>query len=167
MKARGVRPTTQRVKLAIFSMLGDSVIGNKVLDLYACTGALGLEAISRGAIHCDFVEKSSRNCRLISNNLKTMDVDTNVNVYQSETYKFLKYSEGGYDLVFLDPPFELDEWQVVMDEVSKPGLLREQGTVVAEHRFNFDLEDSYKTISRINNMSYGDSKVAIYEVVSG
>ena len=62
MKARGVRPTTQRVKLAIFSMLGDSVIGNKVLDLYACTGALGLEAISRGALHCDFVEKSSRNC---------------------------------------------------------------------------------------------------------
>ena len=69
--------------------------------------------------------------------------------------------------MFLDPPFELDEWQVVMDEVSKAGLLREQGTVVAEHRFNFDLEDSYKTISRINNKSYGDSKVAIYEVVSG
>ena len=84
MKAKGVRPTTQRVKLAIFSMLGDSVIDNKVLDLYACTGALGLEAISRGAIHCDF-----------------------------------------------------------------------------------DLEDSYKRISRINNKRYGDSKVTIYEVVSG
>ena len=72
-RAKGVRPTTQRVKLAIFSMLGTSIKDSKVLDLYACTGALGIEAISRGAMQCDFVEKSFRNCRLISRNLKTME----------------------------------------------------------------------------------------------
>ena len=88
-------------------------------------------------------------------------------MYQSEAYKFLKHSEGEYDLVFLDPPFELDEWQNVMEEVARPGLLNKRGMVVAEHRFNFDLEDSYGMIHRINNKTYGDSKIAIYEVVSG
>ena len=166
-RAKGVRPTTQRVKLAIFSMLGNSVIDSKVLDLYACTGALGIEAMSRGAMQCDFVEKSSRNCRLISKNLKIMELNSEGAVHRSEAYRFLKSSQGGYDMVFLDPPFELDEWENVMKEVGRAGLVNDGGTVVAEHRFNFDLEDSYGNINIINNKSYGDSKVTIYEVVSG
>ncbi len=166
-KAKGVRPTTQRVKLAIFSMLGSSVIGSKVLDLYACTGALGIEAMSRGALQCDFVEKSSRNCGLISKNLKTMELDLKGHVHQSEAFRFLKHSQGGYDVVFLDPPFELNEWGDVMKEVGRAGLINDGGRVVAEHRFKFDLEDSYGNINRVNNKSYGDSKVTIYEVVSG
>ena len=166
-RAKGVRPTTQRVKLAIFSMLGTSIKDSKVLDLYACTGALGIEAISRVAMQCDFVEKSFRNCRLISRNLKTMELDSKGEVHQAQVFRFLKLSDGGYDVGFLDPPFELDEWGDVMEEVGKVGLVNDGGTVVTEHRFNFDLEDSYGNINRINNKSYGDSKVTIYEVVSG
>ena len=162
-----MRPTTQRVKLAIFSMLGNSVIDSKVLDLYACTGALGIEAMSRGATQCEFVERSSRNCRLISKNLGIMELNSKGEVHQAEVFKFLKHSQGGYDIVFLDPPFELDEWQDVMKEVGKIGLVNNGGTVVAEHRFKIDLEDSYGNINRINNKTYGDSKVTIYEVVSG
>ena len=166
-KAKGVRPTTQRVKLAIFSMLGHSVINSKVLDLYACTGALGIEAISRGALQCDFVEKRSRNCGLISKNLKTMEVISKGEVHQAEVLRCLKRSQGGYDLGFLDPPFELNEWEDVMNEVGRVGLLNDGGTVITEHRFKSDLKESYGNINRIKDKSYGDSKVTIYEVVSG
>jgi|TARA_B100000959_G_scaffold71540_1_gene75863 16S rRNA (guanine966-N2)-methyltransferase len=166
-KGKGVRPTTQKVKLALFSMLGDTVTDSRVLDLYSCTGALGIEAISRGAVKCDFVEKVGRNCRLISNNLKIMDLDKVGKVHQSESYRFVEQSEGGYDMVFLDPPFELDDWDRVMCEVGKSGFVNDGGKVVAEHRSNLDLDSFYGNMNRINNKSYGDSKITIYEVVSG
>lgn len=167
VQGRGVRPTTQKVKLAIFSMLRNFVFDSKVLDLYACTGALGIEAISRGAKQCDFVEKKPRNCKLISKNLKIMELDSQGEVYQSEVFKFLNRSKGGYDMVFLDPPFDLDEWDDVMKELGKVRLLNDGGIVIVEHHLKFDLRDSYGTINRINHKSYGDSKVTIYEVASG
>ncbi|SVA37736.1 uncharacterized protein METZ01_LOCUS90590, partial [marine metagenome] len=166
-RGKGVRPTTQKVKLALFSMLGDAVVDSRVLDLYSCTGALGIEAISRGALKCDFVERVGRNCRLIADNLKIMGLDGVGEVHRGESFKFVEQSEGGYDMVFLDPPFELDDWDRVMCEVGKSGFVNKGGRVVAEHRSNMDLDSFYGNMNRINNKSYGDSKITIYEVVSG
>ena len=70
-------------------------------------------------------------------------------------------------MVFLDPPFDLDEWDDVMKELGKVRLLNDGGIVIVEHHLKFDLRDSYGTINRINHKSYGDSKVTIYEVASG
>jgi len=164
---KGVRPTTQKVKLALFSMLRDTVVDSRVLDLYSCTGALGIEAISRGALKCDFVERTRRNCRLISDNLKIMGLDKVGEVHRGESFKFVEQSEGGYDMVFLDPPFELDNWDTVMLEVGKSGFVNKGGRVVAEHRSDLDLHSFYGNMNRINNKGYGDSKISIYEVVSG
>ena len=166
-RAKGVRPTTQKVKLALFSMLRDTVVDSRVLDLYSCTGALGIEAISRGALKCDFVERTGRNCRLISNNLKIMGLDKMGEVHQGESFRFVEQSKGGYDVIFLDPPFELDDWDRVMCEVGKSGFVNNGGKVVAEHRSNLDLDCFYGNMNRINNKTYGDSKITIYEVVSG
>ena len=96
-----------------------------------------------------------------------MEVVSKGEVHQAEVLRFLKRSQGGYDLVFLDPPFELNEWEDVMNEVGRVGLLNDGGTVITEHRFKSDLKESYGNINRIKDKSYGDSKVTIYEVVSG
>ena len=112
----GIRPTTDRVKLAIFSIIGaEAVQGKKVLDLFACTGALGIDAISRGAQSAYFVERVQRNCRLIRDNLTRLGIGDLGMVEKSDCLKFLEREKGDFELVFLDPPFEEANWDKLMN----------------------------------------------------
>ena len=164
----GVRPTTDRVKLAIFSVIGiDAVLGKKVLDLFVCTGALGIEAISRGAESACFVERSQRNCKLIRDNLDDLGVGEVGLVEKSDSLKFIEKSEMDFGLVFLDPPFEEGNWDKIMNSLGNKDLVSPGGVVVAEHKASSDLSSSYGIITRFSEKRYGDSKVSFYEVKSG
>ncbi len=106
---KGTRPTMDRVRAAIFSSLGDLVPGARVLDLFAGSGALGIEALSRGADAATFVEHHGPTAGLIRRNLQATRLEGRGSVQQMDAYRFLDlYGEQGYDLVFADPPYLKD-----------------------------------------------------------
>jgi 16S rRNA (guanine966-N2)-methyltransferase len=106
---RGVRPTMDRVKAAIFSSLGDAVVGARVLDLFAGSGALGVEALSRGASSVVFVEEDRQSAQIIEGNLARTKLKGRVR--QQDVFEFLRHAPGAemFDVIFADPPYEKTE----------------------------------------------------------
>ena len=117
-----LRPTSDRVRGAIFSILGpDACVGAKVLDLYAGTGMLGIEALSRGAESAVFVEVDSTLVRRMRDNLREMSVNKRALVVRGRVERVLDDLDGGYDLVFADPPYRDEVWDELMDRLGKKG----------------------------------------------
>ena len=112
-----IRPTSNRVKEAMFNALYslDAIEGARVLDLFAGSGALGIEALSRGSAEAVFVEKSSRNAQLIRQNIEKCGLSEQSKVHIDEAIRWLRNNSGPWDLVILDPPYEFDEWENIFD----------------------------------------------------
>src|ERR1700761_9030792 len=108
----GLRPTPDRVRETLFNWLMPVIEGARCLDLFAGTGALGIEALSRGAAHVDFVESDAQLARMLRDNLARLK--QTASVLQSAASRFLESAGGEYDVVFLDPPFGDDLWDRVM-----------------------------------------------------
>ena len=158
----GLRPTSERVRAAVFSIIGpDAVEGKRVLDLYAGTGALGIDALSRGAAWVDFVERDGRMCRAIRGLLKQLSMDESARVHTGQVRKVLPRLEGGYDLVFADPPYESGELVNLLDDLEAPGLVADEATVVFEYRSNSGPIEPTGRFSHISDRKYGDTLVTI------
>ena len=163
---KGIRPTTEKVKLALFSIIGTaSVQSSKFLDLYACTGALGIEALSRGAEKAVFVEKLRRNCDLIEKNLNTLSIADRGVVIKSSVQRFLDTSTERFDIVLLDPPFEHDEWEKVMGCLGSGANVAQEGIVIGEHRSQVRLKNKYGNLEMDSTRQYGGSQLSIYRMV--
>jgi 16S rRNA (guanine966-N2)-methyltransferase len=164
---RGVRPTTEKVKLAIFSILGnDEIVDNSVLDLYSCTGAIGIESISRGAKFADFVENKMVNYKLINSNIKNLNIDKFAKVYRDNCLSYLNKINKEYGLIFADPPFELNEWTDLMGLIMENKLLTKGGKLITESSKHVDLCEQYESIKLYDRRTYGDSKISFYEVIN-
>src|SRR5687767_3100967 len=107
-----VRPTSDRLRETLFNVIADRVPGSRFLDLCAGSGAVGIEALSRGAAHATFVDRSRRSCQLIESNLELCRVpEEQRDIYCSEATEFLKqWDTDKWDVVFLDPPYKTDYW---------------------------------------------------------
>ena len=162
-KGTSLRPTSERVRQAIFSILGlEAVEGTRVLDLYAGTGTLSIEALSRGAAWADLVEAGARQARQIRENLRELSLEERSKVYQSKVQKALDTLPGEYDLVFADPPYDMQEWEPLMARLTEGELIREKGVVVVEHRHDTALAERYGRLVRVTSRRYGDTAVSIY-----
>ena len=162
-KAAGLRPTTERVRGAIFSILGQETCrGARVLDLYAGTGIMGIEALSRDASSADFVEVDGKLVRQIRDNLDDMSLSGKSRVYRAKVENVLGRLGGGYDLVFSDPPYRLDVWDQLMGAVGERGFVNEGGVVVLEYRFGTDVSETYGVLRQDMNRRYGDTAIAVY-----
>ncbi len=131
----GVRATTERVRAAIFNILTETQYRDRrALDLFAGTGSLGIEALSRGALRADFVERDRRQCAVIRDNLAALGYGSIGEVRQAEATRSLPHLPGGYALVLLDPPYRLGPFhQVLQAMADQPGLLTSDAMVVAGH----------------------------------
>jgi 16S rRNA (guanine966-N2)-methyltransferase len=133
---RGVRPTSDRVREALFSSLGRAVEGARVLDLFAGSGALGLEALSRGAASAVFVDSARRAREALARNLSATGFEPLARVIAGDALKSLEQlaREGArFDLVFLDPPYAADLCSRALERLGALGLLAPRAQVVAEH----------------------------------
>ena len=158
-----IRPTSERVRGAIYSLLGpNGARGRRVLDLYAGTGALGLEALSRGAAWVDFVEAGARQCRFIDAALKELRFDDRAHVYRGRAERVLRRLEGEYDLILIDPPYEMANLGLILDEIAGGSALRDDGLVVVEHSRRRPLDRSYGKLKALESRVYGDTAVSIY-----
>jgi 16S rRNA (guanine966-N2)-methyltransferase len=150
------RPTADRVREALFSMLGD-VVGARVLDLYAGSGALGIEALSRGAASALFVERDSRAAAAIHENLRTLGL-TQV-VRRQDVLRFVARAEGTFDLVFCDPPY--DSVPRIAGPLAErlPALLARGARIVTESDKRSPLQLPFALLAE---RTYGDTRIAIH-----
>lgn len=163
---RGVRPVSDRVREGLFSSLGDVVAAARVLDVFAGTGALGIEALSRGAAHARFVDQSSASIRAIRDNLRRTRLGDRATVTQAEAVTMLmkddNWSSEGYDLVLADPPYRhpLEAVSATLEALAG-GRLRSGGTCVLTRatRSSTPVIPLHWGVSR--RLEYGDTAVLI------
>ncbi len=127
----GLRPTPDRVRETLFNWLAPTIAGARCLDLYAGTGALGIEALSRGAGECVFVERDRTLCRSLEENLARLKL-SGTRVVNDDAAGFLANGGAAFDLVFLDPPFDANLWAAVALRLEQGGWLRDGASVYVE-----------------------------------
>ena len=167
-KGPHIRPTSDLVRGAIFSALESlAVEWTCTLDLYAGTGALGIEALSRGAEEVDFVEQNPRCCSVIKENLKHSGLAERAKVYRLEARKALRTLKKRYSLIFLDPPYSDQSGQTILGDVASSSLVGRQTTIVLEHSRKLRLEAVYGKFQITKSLSHGDTCVSIYQLAGG
>ena len=161
--SRATRPTSDLVRGAIFSALESMGVElTRVLDLYAGSGALGIEALSRGGQWCDFVEKDARSCASIRENLAKTRFDGLAKVHCAPVERALARLEGPYTLVLADPPYAL-EAAPSLERLVESGLAEAGGTVlVLEHSSREEGPERLGGLSQVKTLRHGDSAVSIY-----
>ncbi len=144
-------------------MLGpDGVNGLKVLDLYAGTGAFGIEALSRGAERAEFAELEERRCVEIRKALELLGYGQTGKVHRGDAVKVLSRLDGEFDLVFADPPYELDPFEELVAQVNEEGLLANGAWVFLEHSSRRELPDDFPGMKLATRRRYGDSAITAY-----
>ena len=160
----GVRPTTERVRAAIFNILAvEQYRELRILDLFAGTGSLGIEALSRGAGWADFVERERKQCAVIRENLATAGYEGQAAVRHGDAIRSLASLSGGYSLLMLDPPYRMGAFHHIMDAIaSQTGLIAPDGMVVAGHSRQAELRAAYGSLRRVALRQYGDNVIDLY-----
>jgi 16S rRNA (guanine966-N2)-methyltransferase len=175
LKGLALRPTSDRLRETLFNVLGPGVFGARFLDLFAGTGAIGIEALSRGAKEVVFIENHPPAAKLIRRNLDSLEIRTGFTVMAVDALGGLAMlasrkppSATGFDCIFLDPPYAAaEEYARVLEFLGSKELLAPGGIVVAEHRRNFDLCEEAGALERFRVLKQGDAALSFYRRRSG
>ena len=160
-KGMDTRPTMDQVKEGIFSAIQFEVEGRRVLDLFAGSGQLGIEALSRGAKSCLFVDRSAEALAVVKANCKTAGVDRQSDIRQGEAESFLANIRGPFDLALLDPPFHHDTVAAVLPLLA--AKMAPGGVVLCETEREADLPEQAGALTLVKQYNYGKIKVSRYE----
>ena len=171
-KARGVqlktpdgmltRPTADRVKEALFSIINFDIPGAKVLDLFGGTGQLGIEALSRGAASAVFVDAREESCKLIRENLKRTKLDKEAKVIRSDYLDYLSRCREQYNIIFLDPPYAEVFLENAIKRITEIDILQSDGIIVAERPLGKELPWEFEGYIRSKDYKYGKVLLTIY-----
>lgn len=170
LRSMDIRPTADRLRETLFNVLcagnPESLVGSVWLDLYAGTGAVGIEALSRGAKMVYFVESSKAAADLIATNLKSLGIQDRFQIVRSDASKSLVQLERQSvvaDFVFLDPPYRMrEEYGRALAALADSKLLREASAVIAEHEKKFDPGDQHGNLHRSRQLLQGDAALSVY-----
>jgi 16S rRNA (guanine(966)-N(2))-methyltransferase RsmD len=170
LKGLALRPTSNRLRETLFNVLGSSVAGSRFLDLFAGTGAIGIEALSRGAAEVVFVENHPPAAALIRRNLASLGIRSGATVLALDAHRALeklasrqKHEVAGFDLIFLDPPYAAAKDCIrVLEFLGPADLLASSGIVVAEHRRSFALPEAAGKLLRYRVLKQGDAALSFY-----
>ena len=174
-KARGVqlktpdgmltRPTTDRVKEALFSIIHFEIPGAKVLDLFGGTGQLGIEALSRGAKSAVFVDEQESACKIIRENLKRAKMEKEGIVVRGDYLQYLKRCKDKFDIILLDPPYAEVFLETALKEITEIDILESNGIIVTERPLGKELPWEFKGYSRSKDYKYGNTLLTLYRKV--
>ena len=161
-KAPGVRPTTDRVRAALFNIMSRFSIENSIVaDLFAGTGSLGIEALSRGAQQVDFVEEIRRQIEVIRTNLHFTGFSNFATLYHSTVETCLPRLQP-YDIMLMDPPYTQPFPNAILTSIGELGLLKNKGILVCGHSSRIEINKNYGTLECWDNRRYGDSSLAFF-----
>ena len=155
-----VRPTPERVKEALFNILQFQLEGRRVLDLFAGSGQLGLEALSRGAAEAVFVDESRDSAAVVKRNIASLKAEAKTRLYQTDFAAFLMRHQEPFDIVFLDPPYRSGKLEAALPlaaAITNPG-----GTIIAEHPTDEELPDEAGDFRKGKSYRYGKIYLTVY-----
>lgn len=166
-----IRPTSDRLRETLFNVLcagnPEALSGSVWIDLYAGTGAVGIEALSRGATMVYFVESSKAAADLIEKNLKSLGIERGFKIVKAEAEKALRQLESANvvaDFVFLDPPYQMkEEYQQTLTKLAGSKLLRDSSVLIAEHEKRFDPGEEFGELRRYRLLVQGDAALSSYK----
>ena len=172
-KARGVqlktpegmltRPTTDRVKEALFSIINFDIPGAKVLDLFGGTGQLGIEALSRGAKSAVFVDaREEEACKLIRENLKRTKLEQDAKVVRSDYLDYLERCREKFSVIFLDPPYAEVFLENALNRITEIDILQSDGIIVTERPLGKELPWELEGYTRSRDYKYGKTLLTLY-----
>ena len=167
-----IRPTSDRVREALFSILGDFVSGARVLDLFAGTGSFGLETLSRGAELVVFVDYSTQSLKLVKQNLQNCFGHPSAEVIRLDLEKSSSYTtlkrrfaeETPFNLIFLDPPYEKKMAVTALTLIEKTGLVAPEGVIIAEERWKASFPEQIGSLILNFHRRYGETGIWIYKI---
>jgi 16S rRNA (guanine966-N2)-methyltransferase len=167
-KGTATRPATDLVRGAIFSIL-ENVAGDwsQVLDLFSGSGALGIEALSRGAGWADFVESEPRCCGIIKENLEKTKLSAQAHVYCCDVVKALSLIDKEYNIILMDPPYSNASIGNFITQLAKSRLVGTDTKVVVTHSPHLPLSQSYASLNLIKEHRHGDSCISLYGKEAG
>ena len=157
-----VRPTTEMVKEAIFSSIHFDLPEASVLDLFAGSGQLGIEAISRGAKHCVFVDKSKSSVDIIKKNIEACGFNAQTRVLNMDSIEYLSVAKTGIDIAILDPPYR--QGLIIKALPLLDRIMSDNSTVICEHENELTLEDSYGRLKKTKTKKYGKISLTYFSV---
>lgn len=164
-KADHIRPTTDRVKESLFNIWQGSVEDARVLDLFAGTGSLGLEALSRGAREVLFVESHRQSIEIIRKNIELLKIEGGYRVYPKDVLQFLKTYDGEpFDLILIDPPFTKIMAHEVMQTLSASKAFHDTTLIAIESGTKEKIEDDYPPLFRYDLRPYGDKTLSLFHL---
>jgi len=159
------RPTTDRVKESLFSIIAPYIGDARVLDLFSGTGNLALEAISRGAKKAVMIEKDKDALRIIIQNVNNLGFEECCRAYKNETLRALDIlgkKREQFDLIFLDPPYKDNVCTKVIKKIEEAGILAEGGLIIAEHHILEDMEETIGEFKKADERRYGKKELSFY-----
>jgi len=163
-KGLNTRPTTDRVRESLFNILQPIINGTEVLDLFAGTGALGIEALSRGAKHVDFVDCWLPAIKAIKRNLSLTKLESYASVFQEDSLNFIKKVGKKYDLIFLDPPYQTDLAIQALNLLHT--VLQDDGIIVVETSKLIEIPEQVGKFCTYRQSVYGDTRIWFYKLNS-
>jgi 16S rRNA (guanine966-N2)-methyltransferase len=164
-----LRPTSDRLRETLFNILGPSVEDSLFVDLYAGTGAIGIEAISRGARETIFVESHPAGVQLVRQNLEALRIRSGVDVIEADAVKGLKNLAARHlvaDFIFLDPPYEGEEHLRVLEFLDESHLVAPYGLVIVEHHRSMELPERFDRLEFTRLLEQGDAALSFYRLAA-
>ena len=165
--SRKTRPTLGRVKEALFNILANKIADAEVLDLFAGSGSLGIEALSRGAKNVVFIDNNPKCIRIVRENLNKFGLNLRGSVYVKDAYKAINYFAGKnkkFDVLLIDPPYNTGELEKIINNPCLKDILSNSAVLVAEHSKKNTLPSSdIKELCHVKSRRYGDTVLTFYE----
>jgi len=165
-RQKTVRPTTGKVREALFNILRDRIRDAKFLDLYAGTGIIGIEALKQGASEVVLVEQTKGSVKSIHEVITKNRFTDKARVIEQKAVSYIKWAgdnQFAFDIIFLDPPYHSDEIMLVLSAIDSTPVLKEGGVVIAEHFAKRVLPEKFHNLHRTKDYKYGDSVLSVYE----
>ena len=160
LTGQDTRPTAERVKEAVFSAISFDIEGRRVLDLFAGSGQMGIETLSRGARSCVFVDRSRQAAEVVRRNLRATKLEAAAEVVCRDSLEYLRHTAGTFDLVFLDPPYAAGLLQPCLQALS--GKVAKGGTVVCESDRETELPETVGAFALYRSYRYGRIVIRLY-----
>lgn len=163
---QSTRPTSDKVKESIFNMIGPYFDGGIMLDLYAGSGAIGLESLSRGMEKAIFVDRDKKAIETIYRNIELAKAEKEAEVFRTEAKRALKAilkDNRKFDLIFLDPPYAKEQLHKDLAFIETNELVQENGFIVVEHSVKVAIDENIISFEKIRDEKYGDTKIIIYQ----
>ena len=166
-RGHAIRPTSDRVKEALFSILGERTTGARVLDLYAGTGSIGIEALSRGAAHVTFVEADRDALRLVDSNLQQCGLQQSATICACQVSQFFRrgpHWSGPYDIIFCDPPYQVTLELIALTNEWDSRWLDDDAVVILEHGRKAEIPPTMGPLSQVKRYDYGDTALTRFQL---